>query len=182
MFWNFSLVFPLPLLFLYLHLLWTLPGYSACGRLHTLLSLHAYTWTSAMEGHSQSAQRPHQIIHLLSSGDGRDMSLLLLIKADATSQPRSRQGSVRSIPSKHFNDLPKWQGAAHIGTYICKTVSGKVPGSYCHLYLPFLIPPPGVRGLMSCWKHRRCHNLGKLGAEWGRSELKRWSWMTEDGL
>ena len=77
---------------------------------------------------------------------------------------------------------PNGRGLLIIGTYICKTVLGKVPGFFCHLYLPFLIPPPGVRGLMSCWKHRRCHNLGKLGAEWGSSELERGSWMREVAL
>lgn len=52
-----------------------------------------------------------------------------------------------------------------MGTYICKTAKEKVPEFSCHLYFFLLIPPPGVRGMMSCWKYTRYSNLGKLGVE-----------------
>lgn len=60
---------------------------------------------------------------------------------------------------------PNGRGMLIIRTYICKTVKEKVPEFFCHLYFPLRIPPPGVRRLMSFWKHRRCSNLGKLAAE-----------------
>ena len=60
---------------------------------------------------------------------------------------------------------PNGRGLLIMGTYICKTAKEKVPEFSCHLYLFLLIPPPGVRGMISCWKHTRCSNLGKLGVE-----------------
>lgn len=65
---------------------------------------------------------------------------------------------------------PNGRGLLIIGTYICKTLKEKVPEFFCHLYFPLPIPPPGVRGLMSCWKQRRCSNLGKGAREQGASE------------
>ena len=60
---------------------------------------------------------------------------------------------------------PNGRGLLIMGTYICKIAKEKVPEFSCHLYLFLLIPPPGVRGMISCWKHTRCSNLGKLGVE-----------------
>lgn len=68
-----------------------------------------------------------------------------------------------------------------MGTYICKTAKEKVPEFSCHLYLFLLIPPPGVRGMISCWKHTRCSNLGKLGVEGAVSQRVRGSQIKRGG-
>lgn len=170
---------PIPLLFLRLGLLWGA---------HTLLSLWKIWHTSRPvptllpKDTPNVLSTPPKITHLLFPGDGRSVPCCFWLKLMHHNNQEAGRGLLDLFQVNTLIASPTGRGLLIIGTYICKTVKEKVPEFFCHLYFPFLIPPPGVRGLMSCWKHRRCSNLGKLGAEGAVSWRVRGSQTREAGL